>query len=260
MLLSAVLGGRIAPSAASASAVAALLISECDRDRPRVALPRPEVHVIVRFGSSVPGGIDVHALGVRQRAYRKLIRRGHRFVIARLRLGAHEAALGVPVAALANHHVTLDALWGERATRRLLDGLADAPDLVGAATVLERAIAERLLPGRSRPRAGAQLAVAAAARLATAPVRDVADEMGVSERHLRRLFRETVGVSPKTFARLSRFQRALHAARSDDGARWAGIATAAGYYDQAHLIADFRALTGATPQALLRELDAASFV
>jgi transcriptional regulator GlxA family with amidase domain len=84
--------------------------------------------------------------------------------------------------------------------------------------------------------------------------------MGVSERHLRRLFRETVGVSPKTFARMSRFQRALQAARSDGRAGWASIAAAAGYYDQAHLIADFRVLAGVTPQALLRELDAASFV
>jgi transcriptional regulator GlxA family with amidase domain len=88
-------------------------------------------------------------------------------------------------------------------------------------------------------------------------VHAVAVELGVSERHLRRVFREYVGVGPKTFARLIRFHRALGAARAGRHAGWAGIAAAAGYYDQAHLIAEFRAIAGVTPQALLGELRAA---
>lgn len=82
----------------------------------------------------------------------------------------------------------------------------------------------------------------------------MADELGVSERHLRRVFRETVGLGPKAFAKLARFRRALRAAREDDAAGWADIATAAGYYDQAHLIAEFRTIAGKTPRALLGEL------
>ena len=77
----------------------------------------------------------------------------------------------------------------------------------------------------------------------------------MSERHLRRVFRETVGVSPKTFAKLTRFHRgALRGAREEGHASWASIAAAAGYYDQAHLIAECRAIAGVTPQALLGEL------
>ena len=90
--------------------------------------------------------------------------------------------------------------------------------------------------------------------MATANVNAVADDLGVSERHLRRVFVETVGLSPKTFARLARFHRALRAAREDARAGWATIAAAAGYYDQAHLIGDFRAIAGVTPRALLGEL------
>ena len=85
----------------------------------------------------------------------------------------------------------------------------------------------------------------------------VAVDLGVSERHLRRVFRETVGVSPKAFAKLTRFHRALRAARESAHASWASIAAAAGYYDQAHLIAEFRAIAGVTPRALLGELRAA---
>jgi AraC-like DNA-binding protein len=91
-------------------------------------------------------------------------------------------------------------------------------------------------------------------------VTTVAADLGVSERHLRRVFRETVGVSPKTFARLARFHHALRAARDDGHAGWARIAADAGYYDQAHLIAEFRAIAGVTPQALLGELRAAPSV
>jgi hypothetical protein len=73
----------------------------------------------------------------------------------------------------------------------------------------------------------------------------------------RRRLGETFGVSPKAFAKLARFHRALSAAREDVHASWASIAAAAGYYDQAHLIAEFRAIAGVTPRALLGELRAA---
>jgi AraC-like DNA-binding protein len=89
-------------------------------------------------------------------------------------------------------------------------------------------------------------------------VNEVAEDLGVSERHLRRLFREAVGLSPKNFAMLARFHRALRAARLETHDGWASIASAAGYYDQAHLISDFRRIAGVTPQVLLRELRAAT--
>ena len=116
--------------------------------------------------------------------------------------------------------------------------------------------------GRGARPARAQLALAAAERLtrASGSVYAVAAELGVSERHLRRVFRETVGVSPKAFARIARFHRALGAAREDARAGWAGIAAAAGYYDQAHLIAEFRAIAGVTPRVLVGEMRGAAAI
>jgi hypothetical protein len=92
---------RIAPSVSTASAVAALFVFECDRDGPRISIPRPEVQLVVRFGPSAQSGLDIHAFGARQRVHRKLIRSGQRTVTARLQLGAPEAVLGVPASALA---------------------------------------------------------------------------------------------------------------------------------------------------------------
>ncbi|MCY1044970.1 AraC family transcriptional regulator [Corallococcus sp. bb12-1] len=250
---------RVAPSASAASAVAALFVDERDRDVPGVLIPRPEVQLVVRFGPLARRGLDAHALGGRQRVHRKLIRSGQRTVTARLHLGSHEAVLGVPASAIAGGIVALEDLWGDAATRRLFDRLGDARDTADAAAILEGAIAERLALADGR-RARAQLALDAAERLTSANVNAVAVDIGVSERHLRRVFRETVGVSPKAFARLERFHRALRAARKDDHANWANIAAEAGYYDQAHLIAEFRTITGVTPQGFLGELRAAPLI
>jgi AraC-like DNA-binding protein len=244
---------RIAPSASTAPFVAALFVNECDSDASLVAIPRPEIHLVVRFGPSARSGLDIHAFGGQQKVRRKLIRAGQRTVTVRLHLGATEAVLGVPASAIAGRILALDELWGGAATRRLFDRLTTARAAVDAAASVESAIVERLAIVDARP-AQSHLALEAAERLLNANVNTVAVNLGVSERHLRRLFHETVGVSPKAFAKLARFHRALTTARKDSCASWASIAAASGYYDQAHLIGEFRAIAGVTPRALLGEL------
>lgn len=241
------------PSASTASAVGALFVDECDADVSLVSIPRPEIQLVVRFGPSAQRGLDVHAMGVQRRVRRKLIRAGQRTVTAHLRLGTTEVVLGVPASAIAGRVVALEDLWGDAVTRRFLDRLAAARSTVDAAAIVERAIVERVAVASAR-RAWPQLALEAAERLASATVSAVAADLGVSERHLRRVFREAIGVSPKAFAKLVRFHRALHAAREDGRAGWGSIAAQTGYYDQAHLIKEFRAIAGVTPRALLGEL------
>jgi AraC-like DNA-binding protein len=243
---------RVTPM--SASPVAALLVDSYELDMPRVAIPRPEIHVVARFGPSARNGLDVHVLGPRQTVHRKTIRGGQWALMARIQLGAPVAIFGVPVSRLADRITPLGDLWGDTAAERLTEQLAAASTRREAAAVLDRAISER---PRSGVRNGADgLAMEAARRLPLASVNAVADDLGVSERHLRRVFREAVGVSPKAFATLARFRRALHAAHENAQASWASVAATAGYYDQAHLIADFRAIAGVTPRAFLRELGA----
>jgi AraC-like DNA-binding protein len=244
---------RFAPSAEIASVVEALFVHEVDGETPHVAIPHPEIDLLVRFGPSARGGIDAHAFGARERVHRKLPRGVQRTMTARLRLGAPETVLGAPASHIAGRIVALEDLWGDAAAQRLFQSLAATRDAREAVTVFERAIAERLAMASARS-AGASLALDAADKLGSSSVNAVADELGVSERHLRRVFRETVGLGPKAFAKLARFRRALRAAREDEGTAWAHIATAAGYYDQAHLIAEFRAIADATPRALLSEL------
>jgi AraC-like DNA-binding protein len=253
MLANAVDRREIAPNASRSSALSLLFTDEREVDMPGVLIPRPEVHLVVRFGPSTRDGLDVYALGARQRVHRKFIRRGQRTVTARLQLGAHEAVLGVPASALSGQIIALEDLWGDAAARILADKLSETKDTDEAAQVLQRAISERFAHEPER-RVGVRLALAAASRLLQSNVNTVARDLGVSERHLRRVFIETVGVNPKVFAQLSRFRRALRAARSEHQPNWASIAATTGYYDQAHLISEFRSISAATPRALLDEL------
>jgi AraC-like DNA-binding protein len=82
-------------------------------------------------------------------------------------------------------------------------------------------------------------------------VQAVTGKIGMSQRRLAQLFHEQVGVSPKTFHRVRRFQHTLQRLRGVQRVDWADLAVECGYYDQAHLSHDFRQIAGMTPSAYL---------
>ena len=82
-------------------------------------------------------------------------------------------------------------------------------------------------------------------------VHRVTEKIGMSQRRVAQLFHEQVGVSPKTFHRVRRFQHTLSRLRGVRRVDWADLAVACGYYDQAHLSRDFRQIAGMTPSAYL---------
>ena len=84
-----------------------------------------------------------------------------------------------------------------------------------------------------------------------ARVRTVTGRIGMSQRRLAQLFHEQVGVSPKTFHRVRRFQHTLRRLHRVQQVDWADLAVECGYYDQAHLSHDFRLIAGMTPSAYL---------
>jgi AraC-like DNA-binding protein len=74
-------------------------------------------------------------------------------------------------------------------------------------------------------------------------------DLGISPRHLERRFKRSVGLTPKLFCRIQRFQRVFR--EIERGGNWVEAALACGYYDQAHLIRDMRAFSGEAPSVLL---------
>jgi len=83
-------------------------------------------------------------------------------------------------------------------------------------------------------------------------VAEVARRAGLSERSLERRFQEELGLPPKTFARIARLQSVLRSIGRDARPEWADVAAECSYFDQPHLIHDFRALTGETPAEFVR--------
>ena len=82
----------------------------------------------------------------------------------------------------------------------------------------------------------------------------LARKCNLSLRQFERQFRESVGVSPKLFSRVARFEFAVLRKQTNPRLSWTEIASSAGYFDQAHLIRDTRLLAGAAPQKLLVSL------
>jgi AraC-like DNA-binding protein len=84
-----------------------------------------------------------------------------------------------------------------------------------------------------------------------APIHELADELGWSHRRLIARFRDQIGLAPKTFARVVRFDRAVRQLRASTTRNFAEIAFDCGYFDQAHLNRDFREFAGTTPGAFV---------
>lgn len=81
-----------------------------------------------------------------------------------------------------------------------------------------------------------------------ASVEEVAAAAGVNVRQAERLFARYLGIPPKPLGRVLRFQRALKSLMRDPGVSLADVATAAGYFDQAHFIREFRRMSGGVPR------------
>jgi AraC-like DNA-binding protein len=168
---------------------------------------------------------------------------------ARLRIGAVPSVIVQPAHELIDSHVPLEALDG-RAVRELAARLEQAGDPATAARAMADGIA-----ALTRRDEGGDLQVRGAVRAlgrAGATVAGAAADAGLSERQLRRRFRDAVGYGPKTLQRVLRFQSALARLR-DEPTPGGGIARAAaeaGYADQAHLTRETRELAGLTPSEL----------
>lgn len=109
---------------------------------------------------------------------------------------------------------------------------------------------------RFDPSAGPRLRRAIASDLPPKTVRELAASIGLSERQLRRVCEDAVGLTPKRLLRALRLRRALARARSAPAPSWTTIAAESGYFDQAHLIADFKSMLGVTPSAWREQLSA----
>ena len=220
-------------------------------DAGRTVISAPDHATTLAYRAIDGQGGDLLVMGPRTRALYHAGKPGVSCLRFRIQPGRARAILGGAVSELVDRVVPLEELWGESAQRLARELLALGPGASGVGRLGE-VIVERL----SRQRAGdllrSDVAHGAATLLSAVAVPRAervlatARRLNVSERHLRTLFVESVGVSPMHFARIDRVRTVL--ARAGH-APWAGLATEVGYYDQSHLTADFRQIMGVPPGA-----------
>lgn len=158
---------------------------------------------------------------------------------------------GVAASALVDQLVPLSDLWPHDVTDRLTE----------AAICLEPRVALRMIGAEVLGRAQSYSSPVAVGDTAShllqsrggrVSIEALAAMSGVDRRQFGREFHASTGMSPKFFARITRFQSLVQSLLSTDVARWASVATAKGFCDQAHMINEFRSFTGSPPRAFFQ--------
>jgi AraC-like DNA-binding protein len=179
---------------------------------------------------------------------------GHQHgVQVELSAGAALKLLG-PVGQLNNAAVPIEEVLGRWAVR-LVERLGDAATWEERFTLLDGVFSALDIPdgGGMSPEVS-WLRRQLAASGGRARVEPLMDETGWSRRLVTERFRRQLGLAPKAYARIVRFQRAVVLLQGvRHGHTLADVAIESGYYDQSHLTRDFVALAGCTPTALMAE-------
>lgn len=163
------------------------------------------------------------------------------------RPGGAAPFVGVAPSTFAGTDIDVDAVWGREACDRLHSRLVEAASPADAFALLERALFDRLST-RLLPHPSVRHALDTFTRTAHAgSIGEVRGAVGLSHRRFLDVFTRAVGLTPKVFCRVQRFQRVVRLAHRQRDIRWAEVALACGYSDQSHLTRDFRAFSGLAP-------------
>jgi AraC-like DNA-binding protein len=169
---------------------------------------------------------------------------------AYFRPGRASRFFDIPLSHLADTAVAVGDIWGARGSP-LSSRLADLNEAARIDCV-ESFLLARLRHRQQRTHSldVEGLAESVLRRAGRVTVDGMARAAGVSRQHLSREFRERIGVGPKLYSRLARFQSLLAHASARAAIDWARVALDTGFADQSHMIAECRQFSGLTPQSL----------
>jgi AraC-like DNA-binding protein len=154
--------------------------------------------------------------------------------------------LGLPAADLADTHVDLETLWGPPAAR-LRERLCEARTSAERFQLLQQTLLSRL-SHRVEKHYAVSTALELFAKNQVRPtVREVGKYLGLSQRRFIQVFKAEVGMTPKLFSRIQRFQQTRTFIQRYPSIKWAELAVDLGYFDQSHLIREFLEFSGLSP-------------
>lgn len=153
---------------------------------------------------------------------------------------------GVPMVHLANTTIALDDLFNAE-DRGMSSRLAEAPDWDARFDLIDRFIARRVATTHAMTSTMTWAIDQIERSRGLVDIGELSRRSGYSHKHLISLFREHVGLPPRLVARLVRFDAVIRRLKAGAGATWVDLAANFGFYDQAHLVREFRHFTGCTP-------------
>ena len=189
-------------------------------------------------------GGQLHVVGAMTREKRFDLRAHTRIVGVRFQPGLVRTFLRVPAHEITDRVVSLDYFWGSSASE-LEMRLAESRSPESCWTTLASAFPHP----HSEPTQTQRAVEAITAAHGDVDLQSLIRQSGVTDRQFRRRLLEETGLAPKKLCRVLRFRRAR--SLRTQGLPWGLVAAEAGYFDQAHLIRDFREFAGSNPMSVL---------
>lgn len=219
---------------------ASQLVVNLKEDRIRVYDPELEYRCVTRPGTLLAG----------MRSQYEVIDTSEQEYVAGVvfKPGGTAAFTRMPALEMSDTDVPLEALWGPGQTAILRERLLESDGVEAKLDALEAVLRDMFNPPQVHP--AITFALKAFERAPhTTSISEVTDAIGLSAKRFIERFKLDIGVTPKRFCRIRRFQQAVTLANRGRDVDWTRVAQDCGYFDQAHFIHDFRAFSGLTPTA-----------
>lgn len=172
-------------------------------------------------------------------------------VAVKVKSGALGALLGVPARDLRDQTVNLAEVWGKRATE-LAEQIQEARTLEQRLRLLQAGLVRGYRPHERQDALAFEVANTIERRSGKVRIAELGERVGVGRRAMLQQFDACVGLTPKQYARVTRLRATITRLVTTDSANWGLLSTELGYYDQSHMIHEFRDLLG-TPPAIFRK-------
>jgi AraC-like DNA-binding protein len=171
----------------------------------------------------------------------------------RLKLGVAAGFLNFPVKEISGRFISAESFW-PNVQSELIEPVLAAENLRTKIQVFEKALARFFSKIRKTDSALRKAVKLVAQHEGDVEVAEIARQLKISRQTVKHKFDHAVGLSPKQFGKLRRFQSLLRNLSSNQDLGWSDLATKCGYYDQAHLIREFNSFTGFSPEKFLKLL------
>jgi AraC-like DNA-binding protein len=231
--------------------------SASEHDLRRVPTPRATLYFAADVREHVSGakiGTGVFIEGPHSRGFEVKCDCAE-MVAVKVKSGALGALLGVPARELRDQTVNLEDIWG-RSAARLAEQMQEASGTEERLHLLQRELSQRYLAHERENGLALSVANTIERRAGKVRVADLSESAGVGRRALLQRFDACVGLTPKQYVRITRLRSMITALFARDSEDLSRLSVKYGFYDQSHMIHEFRDLLGIPPAVFKRELEA----